>query len=356
MIYKFKDGRKGYYFSFYLNGKRYKKEKYNGQRMLTKGEALAAEQDYKKSLNNNPEDITFYELYEQFIETKKNIKISSFNHYVVFKRNHLVLFPNKSLNTLQPIDFQKWKQTIISLGHSTDYTNTTLQIMNKCLEFGSIMYNLNGNLRYAFLEPYKDYSVSVESKKKYLPETEFQKILNEFDENVESEYYYKTILYILYNTGLRIGELAALTIDDVRGDKIFINKDLIRLNGQNYIQTPKSKNSIRTVIMNDDVSCVLNNYINKMHPDGIIFHRDSEYINQQKLRRMLHKAASSAGISEHYEIKLHNLRHSRASNLRNNNFDVHIISSQLGNTPTVANDIYIHATDEELIKKIKGMK
>jgi len=63
-----------------------------------------------------------------------------------------------------------------------------------------------------------------------------------------------TMYMTLYYTGMREGELLALTPADVdlEGTVIRINKNYQRLNGQDGITTPKKPKSIRTVTIVKD--------------------------------------------------------------------------------------------------------
>src|SRR5574344_990401 len=89
---------KRWYFTFYLNGKKYKKTKWNGEILKTKTEALQAERECKEQLtgNHDADRITLYELYDQYVSTTKiNIKNSTLKKYAEFKKYYLTLISNK---------------------------------------------------------------------------------------------------------------------------------------------------------------------------------------------------------------------------------------------------------------------
>lgn len=100
-------------------------------------------------------------------------------------------------------------------------------------------------------------------KRKPVPE-EHIKIFLEYVRNSERFSYSYPAFLVLFNTGMRIGELAALTWEDVdtKAGEIHINKSLNRYRKKDYgftmaVGSPKSKTSVRTIIMNDTVKVAL---------------------------------------------------------------------------------------------------
>ncbi len=59
-----------------------------------------------------------------------------------------------------------------------------------------------------------------------------------------------TIFTVMYYTGLRVGELLALTPEDIDFDRhiISVNKNYRRLNGKDYIYPPKTEAVYREVL------------------------------------------------------------------------------------------------------------
>ncbi len=184
----------------------------------------------------------------------------------------------------------------------------------------------------------------------YLPPNVFNNLLSSFNLNDNIELYYYTIIYVLYWTGLRIGELAALTPDDFKNDCLIINKDYMRVAGVDYVLTPKTQNSIRTVYLDSMTIDVIKKYISVYNPKKRLFESKNEYLSQPKLRRYLQKKVKECNLDSSYDIHLHSLRHSHASYLRSLGYDEFAISSRLGNTPKVSASTYIHTTPEELKK------
>ena len=329
----------------------------------SKKEAEQAEYKYKQLLENPLTEIDLYSLFDEFVvNTKGQLKESSIKQYGIFKRNYLPLIPNKKIMDITIKDIQDWKNKFYSKKLTATTINRHKNIMLSLLKYGSQMYEMKAKVQLPLMESYQDNNVQqTEAKQKYIPPKDFNILVSPLLEYIEynNNLYYYTIIKILYNTGMRVGELSALTIDDITDTYINVNKDYARVNGKDIIQTTKSKNSIRKVYLDQETKDLLKNYIEKYKPTGILFRLESDYMTQQRLRQVLNRLGIITKLNEKYEIKVHNLRHSHASNLRLLGYDEILISKRLGNTPNVALQTYIHSQDselQELAKKLENLE
>lgn len=353
-VHKFKDGRKGWYFSVRISGKQYKKERYNNKKMASKLEAQVAEQDFIKRMSIPEADtVTIYELFEEFISTNKGtFKETTLHNYDKFRRNKLTLIPDKRILDLTHIDILAWRNRLINKKNSLEYNKRLLNIAKQLLEYGSIVYNIPSNLQKPLLINLKDYTVKlIDQKEKWLKKAEFERLVGNLCKEDNNHFYYYVILTLLYNTGLRIGELAALTLEDIKGNYIQVNKGYERVNGKDIIASPKNANSIRNVYISESLQELIKEYVTRLNPKGTLFHLEAPYLNEQKVRGVLHKLAKGVGLDTTHEIKLHNLRHSHASNLRLYGWNEYEIAQRLGNTPAISSQIYIHTDTASLIEK-----
>lgn len=124
-----------------------------------------------------------------------------------------------------------------------------------------------------------------------------------FIEAVKDKPYSYHAFQILYWCGLRVGELLALTSQDIDFDNkvIRITKSYQRLEGKDVITDPKSK---RNVSM-PDFSCEeLKDYIGRLYgilPTDRIFHLTKSFLHHEMTR-----GAEKAGVKR---IRIHDLRH-----------------------------------------------
>ena len=111
---------------------------------------------------------------------------------------------------------------------------------------------------------------------------------------------------LLYWCGIRSGELLALTPADFNFKKktLRINKSYQRLKGEDVISTPKTKNSVRTVIMPqflcDEMQDCLKLYYS-LKPDDRIFPVTKYYLNHE-----MERGCKASGVKK---IRVHDLRH-----------------------------------------------
>jgi len=357
--------KKRWYFSFYFEGKKYKKEVWKGQPMISKAEAIQAEYEFKQQLEKakalEQGDMTLYELFDDFVKkTKGSLKVSSKNNYAIFKRNYLCLIENKKIHSLTPTDIHNWKECIDKLNVEYITKNKIINVMKSILDYGLKIYDLKGKLQIPLLEKFKERNIiNEEERTKYIIEKDFKYMLSFLDLNKESDYYYFVIFNLIYYTGIRIGELAALTINDLVDSTLTINKDYVRIGGVDYIQPPKSEKSNRKIVLDEDTNKLLLEYIERFKPSNILFSRKKKYLNQQKTRLMLSKIAQASELDTKYIVTPHTLRHSHSSHLRKLGFDEIAISDRLGNDPNVALKTYTHADateQQEIAKKLRKLE
>ena len=151
---------------------------------------------------------------------------------------------------------------------------------------------------------------------------------DEFEQfiQVEKRPGYRAAFNTLFYTGMRSGELLALTPNDIGRDRpvIHITKNFAIVNGEWMILTPKTPKSKRDVAIHHQLHRELLEYIDGMYlkPDDRIF-----YFTKSGLRACFRHNARKAGLEV---IRLHDLRHSHASMLIEMGVPIMQISERLG--------------------------
>lgn len=115
-----------------------------------------------------------------------------------------------------------------------------------------------------------------------------------------------TAFMTLYYTGMRVGELCALTPADVdlEGHTITINKTFQRINGRDVIWPPKTPKSNRVVTIPQTLANCLKEYMDKCYeiqPDDRLFPYTTSFLNHEMLR-----GCKKSGVKK---IRVHDLRH-----------------------------------------------
>ena len=166
------------------------------------------------------------------------------------------------------------------------------------------------------------------------------------------------IIFILH-TGLRIGELSALTWEDYnpKTKRIHISKNAPTTKvGDKYVQiitTPKTKNSIRNVPL-DKTALEILGILGKKNKTGIMFPSSADtMLNRRNVSRTLDSIVKRAGVNK--KPTIHDLRHTFATELLRNGADIKTVSKVLGHASvSITLDLYVHKSDED-IDGIRGL-
>ncbi len=135
------------------------------------------------------------------------------------------------------------------------------------------------------------------------------------------------IYMTLYYTGMREGELLALTPADIDLEKatIRINKSYQRLNGQDVITTPKTPKSNRTATIPTVLVNCLRDYMGQcyeLQPDDRLFPYTKHFLKHE-----MERGCKLSGVKK---IRVHDTRHSHASLLVEMGFSPLLIAERLG--------------------------
>lgn len=144
---------------------------------------------------------------------------------------------------------------------------------------------------------------------------------------------------ILFYTGMRSGELLALTPADILPEKrIDINKNYAKVDGIEMFLEPKTPKSKRCIAIPDFLYNEIITYIESLYECGKndrIF-----YFTKHALDKEMKRKAAAANLPM---IRIHDLRHSHASLLIEMKFDVLEISERLGHESVKTTwDTYSH--------------
>ena len=155
--------------------------------------------------------------------------------------------------------------------------------------------------------------------------------------------------YILeITTGLRLGEILALTWDDldIKNKTISVNKQVQRIGSELKITTPKTASSIRTVALCDECFNQLILLRSRQRIDTkLIFPSPitGGLRDPSSVTRKLHRMQKRAGVPQ---IRFHDLRHSFATLSLEQGMDIKTVSHMLGHTDAgFTMNTYMHVTD-----------
>lgn len=363
MVTKKVNGKIQYYIRTYVtlgNGQKKQITRHNKDWIGREGMFLAQQEEniLKNKIvcqeNKNMKLCDLAQKYFNDIETK--LKISTIGKY---KDNYkLFILPklgNINIYKLSPkdnLDFQTYINTLYKKTNnnhklSVKYKQSIHITLSAILNFGCKYYNLEKNVASV---------VGNFKKPKGTPKKNIDFLtLNEFNQFIkyEDSPIYKDFFTILFYTGMRRGELLALTIDDIdfKNNEININK---AINPKFYSESvaPKTDTSVRKIKVSNIVIDILKKY---KYKNNSIF--GIEIIKLATLQRHCFNNCKRAQIKKN--IRIHDFRHSFTSLCINQGIPIEIISKYLGhsNISTTLN-IYAHLypnSQERLIDVINNL-
>ncbi|MGG3887801.1 tyrosine-type recombinase/integrase [Metabacillus fastidiosus] len=163
-----------------------------------------------------------------------------------------------------------------------------------------------------------------------------------------------TLILLLAFTGLRKGEALGLKWDNIE----FANKTLTveQTRDNKGARTPKTKNSYRTILVDDALLNQLESYYRwckkiklsfGMHlkDDDYIFisYQSGAPVTDNAIKYSCDRICKKTGMKR---ITPHGLRHTHATILISQRIPVKVIADRLGNTPQMILDIYGHSFKE----------
>lgn len=189
---------------------------------------------------------------------------------------------------------------------------------------------------------------------KFLSEKELQKVTAELHKNIKLEWTSRYMLLLQASTGMRVGEVMALTFDsfDLTNETLTINKSWDYKHTRTFKNT---KNGVHRKIDLDPVTIsIMTPYLifqkkrsfempikNKKN---LVFTDDKmNVIDVNAVNKSLKRACQRAGVQV---ITSHGLRHTHASILLKDKIDLGVVAERLGDAPETIMSVYAHVLDE----------
>jgi tyrosine recombinase XerC len=151
----------------------------------------------------------------------------------------------------------------------------------------------------------------------------------------------RAILEILYSTGMRIGELAAVSIEDVDllGEVVKAKgkgkKERLVPLGRAALEALKDYLAVRSAVAGG-----------RRAGRALLVNKTGGRLSDRGIRRIFDKHARAAGLAA--EATPHTLRHSFATHMLNRGADLRAIQELLGHASLASTQIYAHVTTDRL--------
>lgn len=279
-----------------------------------------------------PPDMTFQALYDLYIEdmTHRLKGTTMDSKRYVFARHILPDFKDKPINQITPADIRKWQAKIISSGIKETSQHQIYNQLNAILNYAVTYYNLSKN-------PCKVTGAIGKNRAgrvNFWTQNEFTAFIAQVEDIA-----YRTAFLTLYYTGIRCGELLALTPADIdmQAGIITVSKTYHRQKRRDVTTSPKTESSNRTITLPLFLIDTLRDFISKNY--GIGSTDRLFQFTPYKLKDTLKTCCESSGVKL---IRIHDIRHSHVSLLIEMGFTPHLIAERIGDSVDMVNNIYGH--------------
>lgn len=270
------------------------------------------------------------------------------------------------LSKINERTIRKWQNDILSLKnnkgnpYSQTYIKTINNQMSAILNYAVKYYGLKSNPIHTIGSIGKKHA----DEKNYWSLEQFNKAMAYYDfRDSQTTYSFPTLQYrfafhLLFFTGIRVGELLALTANDFDyTNKILtINKSYQRLRGKDVINRPKTDTSIRDITIPQFILDMLDTYLETLYdyqPDDRIFPN----VRKDTLAKQLQMISKHTDLPR---IRVHDLRHSHASLLIKQGVNFKVIQQRLGHKDIQTTlNTYSHlwsSAHQEVAELLNGIK
>ncbi len=314
----------------------------------TKKEAKIAEMKYLANVDKVANtSATLDEVFELY-KNDKRTKLKESSMYDIEKKYRLHICPNFGSIPIIKItakSIKSWQLAIYEKGYKNEQLQNLQILFNAILNFAlkHDIITINPFIKIGYV-------VRKEAKMEMKYFTFDEYLI--FESYIPDIHIYKEALIVLYYTGMRIGELQALRWYDFRENQLFIHATYD--NKLNKVSESTKTLINRYVLLTDNVIKILNDlhaYFSAFADftnDKFIFGY-YDPISHKKISNIKNKAIEQANNSGHTlkQIRLHDLRHSHVSLLKNSGFSSFEIAKRVGNTEREINETYSHLFNEK---------
>lgn len=303
---------------FYYKDYRGKNVKKHRRNFKTKKEAVEWAEKFivQQSHNLDMNFSSFWQLYREDMGERLRENTVRTKDYIV-ELKILPYFEKKKISDITAADIRRWQNALMKQGYSQTYLKTINNQLSAIFNYAVKYYELPKN-------PCTQAGTMGKGKAdemQFWTQEEFEAFIEFVKDKPVSYYAFLTLFW----TGIRLGELLALTLEDFDAEEktLSITKSYQRINGRDVITEPKTEKSKRVITLPDFLVTELEEYVSKLYgmmAKDRLFSITKSYLEKELIR--------GVGLSGVKKIRLHDLRHSHAS----------LLISKLGAQPNLVAD------------------
>lgn len=293
---------------------------------------------------------TILDDFKLYLEVERNLSLHTVKAYHTDLLNFLKWVGNSDVCNFT----YKNIRTYLAEIQTKKYTRTTISRKIAAIKtFYRYLYRerlINSNPAVNIKTPKKNKNLP-----EFLTDNEFNLILNEIEFKTPSQYRDRTILEVLYATGMRISELCGLNFENLnleaneitvfgKGGKERIV--LINNRAKNYLLDYLKDTRIK--LANNDCHFVCNDSQDLIiKADSPVFINNNGFrLQQRSVHRIIAKIVKDLCFRK--KVSPHTFRHSFATKLLENGADLRVVQELLGHASISNTQIYTHVSTERL--------
>lgn len=319
----YKDKKTGLWYCKFVfvdwTGKRTQKKKM-GFKLQKEAKAYEAEFLSKANASCDMLFSAFVELYMG--DCKPRLKPTTYAGKEFLINAHVLpYFGSMPLNKISATTIRQWQTTLISHpnGYSETYLKTIHNQVSAIFNFACKYYRL----------PENPARICGSMGKKTADCMLFWTVdeFKQFVETVSDKITSATVFNLLFWSGMRSGEMLALTLNDFdfEMNTVSITKNFARLDNKDLILEPKTPKSKRVITLPPFVCDMVKTYAEKL-----VYYEPTERLFSVTKHYLKHEMARGCKKSGVKVIRIHDLRHSHVSLLIELGFSPLLISERLG--------------------------
>ena len=202
--------------------------------------------DFSKSAVKINSTMSYKEFYDTYFEPdyKRSVKKRTYENRISSMRIHFAYFYNTKLKDINAPMMKKWQNSLAE-NYSNAYIRNIYGLFQKSLDLAVKLGLLNKNVA-------KQVGNVKKQKKKidFWTQNEFEKVISTFDISDYYEHYTFIIIWLLFMTGLRLGEAQALEWTDIdfENKTLTVSKSMYYKSANEfYVTEPKTRAGNRTI-------------------------------------------------------------------------------------------------------------
>lgn len=285
----------------------------------TEQEAKEWEEDFLRKYDRK--QMLFKDLVELYLEDAScRVKCTTLKmkKYII-ESKILPVFGERELQSIEPYEIRRWQNEILKQGYADTYVRNINNYMSALFSFAEKFVGLTIN-------PSKIAGPIGSDKVEHVDYWKKEEY-DSFHLMIKDKPASSLAFNILFWTGMRVGEMLALTVSDIdlKNRTISITKCVSEDENGRCISTPKTSKSYRTISIPLFLVKEIKEYFNTMFmllPGSQIFKFTNSYMHHE-----MRRGCKLSGVRR---IRIHDLRHSHASMLINMNVNIYELQNRLG--------------------------